>query len=121
MDFDDNKKLKSGELIVYAENSFPMDLDIQFYILDQDKNIVDSLFTQKTHIVSAVVDAQGYVKQASKNVLNIPLDEHKVQLLRKYSELLIRAQVNTANHKSFQLYQNHKLDIRIVGDVKYEL
>ena len=121
MNFDDNEKLKSGELIVYAENSFPMDLDIQFYILDQDRNIVDSLFTQKTHIVSAIIDAQGYVKQASKNVLNIPLDEHKILLLRKYTNLLIRAEVNTANHKSYQLYQNHKLDIRIVGDVKYEL
>ena len=121
MNFEDNEKLKSGVLVVYAENSFPMDLDIQFYILDENENIVDSFFTEKSHIVSAIVDAQGYVVKASENRLSIPLDEHKIQVLRKYSDVLIRAEVNTAGHRSFQLYQNHKLDIRIVGDVKYEL
>jgi hypothetical protein len=100
---------------------FPFDLDIQFYILDENKIVIDSLFTEKSHIPSGVVDAQGYVKMPSKNVLTIPLTPEKIAILRKYTNLLIRAEVNSAEHRSFQLYENHNLDIRIVGDVKYEL
>ena len=121
MNFEDEDKLKSGKLIVYANNMFPFDLDIQFYILDENKNIIDSLFIEKSHIPSGVVDAQGYVKMPSKNILTIPLTPEKIAILRKYSDLLIRAEVNSAEHRSFQLYENHNLDIRIVGDVKYEL
>lgn len=120
MSFND-EKLKSGKLVVYADNMFPFDLDIQFYILDEQLQIVDSLFTEKNHIPSGVVDAQGFVIMPSKNVLNILLDPQKIALLNKYSDLLIRAVVNSADHKSYQLYQNYNLDIRIVGDVKYEL
>ena len=121
MNFEDDGKLKSGELIVYADNMYPFDLDIQFYILDGNKKIVDSLFTEKSHISSGIVDTQGYVKMPSKNVLKITLTPDKISLLRKYTDLLIRAEVNSAEHRSFQLYENQNLDIRIVGDVKYEM
>jgi len=121
MNFDDEKKLKSGKLIVYADNMFPFDLDIQFYILDEKLQIIDSLFTEKNHIPSAVIDDQGYAKMPSKNILIIPLSNEKIELLRKYSNMLIRAELNSVGTKTYQLYQNYNLDVRIVGDVKYEL
>ncbi|RLD66109.1 MAG: hypothetical protein DRI84_05505 [Bacteroidetes bacterium] len=121
MNFDDDGRLKSGKLIAYVDNMFPFDLDIQFYILNEKREIVDSLFTEKNHIPSGVIDANGFVKMPSKNVLTIPLSQEKIELLRKYSDMLIRAEMNSAGNKTYQLYQNYNLDIRIVGDVKYEL
>jgi len=121
MEFDNERKLKSGKLIVYADNMFPFDLDIQFYNLDDDLHIIDSLFNEKSHIPSAVIDAQGYARMPSKNVLTIPLSPEKIALLQKYSKLLIRAVIDSPGNKTYQLYQNYNLDINIVGDVKYEL
>ena len=121
LNFDKDKKLKSGRLIVYADNNYPFDLDIQFYIVDENRVIVDSLFTKQTHIPSGSINVQGVVDMPSKNVLEIPLSSYKIEILRKYSSLMIRAQINSSEHKSYQLYQNSNLDISIVGDVKYEI
>ncbi|MCK5857503.1 MAG: hypothetical protein KAG64_08435 [Bacteroidales bacterium] len=121
LNFDDKGKLKSGELRVYTINRFPLSLEIQFYILDDDRNIVDSLFMEKPLIPSAHVDGQGYVIAPSTKTLVVPLTQSRINHLRKYSDILIRANVNSYENRSLQLYESHNLDIQIVGDVKYEL
>jgi len=119
--FDAEKKIKSGELLVYLTNRLPFDLDIQFYVLDENKQIVDSLFSGGTLISSASTDAQGIVNLASKTVLRIPLTKERITTLRSHSDLLIRANVNSLAHQKYQLYENNNLEINIVGDLKYEL
>ncbi len=119
--FDADKKIKSGELVVYLNNRLPFNLDVQFYILDENEQIIDSLFTASTLISSASTDAQGVVDLASKTVLHIPLTDERIKTLRSHSDLLIRAVVNSLAHEKYQLYENNNLEINIVGDVKYEL
>lgn len=119
--FDTEKKIKSGELLVYLTNRLPFDLDIQFYVLDENEQIIDSLFSGSTLIPSASTDAQGIVDLASKTILRVPLTEKRIETLRNHSDLLIRAIVNSLAHEKYQLYENNNLEINIVGDVKYEL
>ena len=121
LNFDKDKKIKSGELIVYLDNMMPFDLDVQFYILDENQQIIDSLFMGNTLIAAAQMNAQGIAEMPSKNIFHIPLTDQKIQVLREHSDLFIRAIINSAAQKNYQLYHNNNLEIRIVGDVKYEI
>ena len=121
LNFDDKGKLKSGLLNVQFLNSFPFDLDLQFYVLNKEKQIVDSLFSNPETILSGTVDSQGYVSAPKFRKLIIPLTKAKIELLRSSSDLLIRARVNSFENRSLRLFQNNNLDIQIVGDLKYEL
>ncbi len=121
LDIGNAEKLKSGSLILYVDNLFPLSFDFQVYILDQNKQVLDSLFEKGTNIAPAQTDGNGYVVSPSKNELLIPLPASKIELLRQYKDVLIRARVNTAANKMYQLYQNHNMKITLVADVKYEI
>jgi hypothetical protein len=121
LNFDKDKKLKSGELLVHLDNMMPFDMDIQFYVLDENKVIIDSLFETGSFIGAAQLDAQGIAELPTHTLLSIPLTKDKIEVLRKYSDLLIRAKVNSVGNKKYQLFKNNNLIIRIVGDVKYEI
>ena len=121
LNLEKDKNLKSGRLVIYVDNMFPFDLEMQFYVLDEDGQIVDSIITTNTTIASAQIDGNGFAIFPSKTVLEADLSPDKVAVLNKYKDVLIRSRMSTYQNKKYQIYSNYYLDVRVVADVKYEL
>ena len=117
----DDESVISGALNLFMENGYPFDLDIQFYIIDENNNVVDSLFSSKNTVVAADVDQYDIVKSPKESILKVSLSPQLLINLKQNSNMLIRAKFNSSAHKNFTLYQDYSLNIKIVGDFEYEI
>ncbi len=116
-----NKSVKNGGLNIYAENSFPFILDIQFYIINESDIVVDSLFAEGTTIEAAITDNDGYVVSNSNTVLRVELTPNLLQALEQNKRMIIRAKINSDDNKKYVLFEYSNLQIKIIGDFEYEM
>jgi hypothetical protein len=120
VNFDPEEKIKKGEVTIVAKNHFPYDVEIQFYMLDEKGNIVDSLLKDNIKSNHGIIDNNGFVKAATTDRLIIGLDEETLARLRKTKEILVWARINNNGKTTYQLYQNYNIDIKIIFDGSYE-
>lgn len=116
-----NKSVKSGSLNIIAENSFPFNLDLQFYIINDDDIIVDSLFAENTTMDAAITNSNGYVVSSSNSELKVELTPNLLQALEQNNRMIIRAKINSTENKKYVLFEHSNLQIKIIGDLEYEM
>ncbi len=101
------------ELHFFSENEIPLGIEGQIYINAQGR-IVDSLFQQKTQIVSAApVDASGNVSATAEQKTVIELTGQKLDRLLEAN--LLTARVN------FSTSQDGSVPVTVLGDQKLKL
>lgn len=120
IEFDPEGKIKKGEFIVMAENGFPFDVEIQFYLLDENRNVKDSLFENNIKVASALVDNNGIVTTAQKSVLPAEIPEIKMEVLRQTKEVLVKARLMTDGNTRYPILSGYNIDIKLIADVSYE-
>lgn len=116
----DSEKVNGGVLNIYLDNLFPFDLDVQFYLLDEQNQIIDSLITDNISILAGIPN-NGIVQKGTQSEVQIILTESLINNLLQSKQMLIRAKINSAQNQAFQLYEHYGLDIKIVGDFEYEI
>jgi hypothetical protein len=118
--FDDEEKIKTAALSIHTKNSFPFDVAVQFYLLDSQQQIVDSLITENNISRAGIIGAQGFVQQASEDIIMVPLDQSKLNLLRNSNEILVKARMQSQHVGNLQLYEHYNIDIKVVLEGGYE-
>lgn len=117
---EDAQNINSGRLIFYANNAYPLDLNIQFYLADSNFVILDSLFDSAQPISPALT--QNQTRIPSRSELIAPLSKQKIDHLYKTELLITKASFNTANlPDTVSLLGTDFLDLRGVGDFNYTL
>lgn len=111
--------INSGMINIYLENTFPFSVNIQFYLLDDQDNIMDSLLLQNTLVPSGIIGNDDIVKQASSSTLQIKLDDKLIHSMKISHRMLIRANINSEQNLSYKLYEHYGMDIKMVGDLSY--
>jgi len=119
--FDTENKIKGGNMIISVDNLFPFDVAVQFYILDNQNNIVDSLLHDKIKAPHGIMDAQGYVRKPVHSDLVIKLDEDMLRKMRENNEMLISAIIDSDGAGNRHLYQYNNMDVKIILDANYDL
>ena len=120
INFDSESHIKSGYLNIYVANLFPFDVEIQFYVLDDHKNIVDSLLKENSISRHGTIDNNGIVIKATNDILRVKLDAELIQKLKTSKEVLIWARINNPQQKHYLLYQNYNIDIKLIVEANYE-
>ncbi len=116
----EDKKVKSGAVTIYIENLFPFSVNIQFYLLDANNLIVDSLLQRNTLIAAGQMDnSSGVVMKASNTRLPITLSSSLLTNLGLAEKIKIKARINTIQNQSYQLYMHYGMNVKIVGDMLY--
>ncbi len=115
----DNDNINSGSINIYIENKFPFSVNIQFYLLDEQNNIFDSLLVKNNLIPSGIINANGFVSAPTSTTLEVKLDDYRISTLRRSHRMLIRANINSEQNKTYKLYEYNNMDIKIVGDLSY--
>ncbi|MBN2745389.1 MAG: hypothetical protein JXR34_01570, partial [Bacteroidales bacterium] len=117
----DDEKIKSGNLIIRAENYFPFDVSLQFYLQDDFGITVDSLIQGNITVKSGQLNAQDFIQQPSVAEMIIPLTPSMLNKLKTHNKVLVRSTIHNSNMRRIQLYEHYRIDIQVVLDADYEI
>lgn len=113
--------MHDGEFIVRVENKFPLQSDLQLYLMEGNV-ITDSLFAN-TLVAAAPVDINNRVTQAQITDLIIEVTSDKIQLLQTATNIKLKANFNTMPTVAgrLQFYSDYYMLIKVIADVKYNI
>jgi hypothetical protein len=114
--------ITDGEFIVRVENKFPLQSDLQLYLLDNLGTVTDSLFAS-TLVAAAPVNSNNRVTQAVTTDLSIAVSSGRLDLLKSASKIKLKAVFNTEPSPSgrLQFYSDYYMLIRMIADVKFNI
>lgn len=112
------QKIQSGFIKVYANNWYPFDLTAQFYLLDQNATIIDSVF-DTPQLIQGGTPIFGVVDDPTQSMIQAPISPSKIDHLYKATHIYTKVKVNSTDTGKTQIYSNYNLDIRVVGDFNY--
>ncbi len=102
-----------------AKNGFPLDLDVELLILDEQYLALDSLLVPG-FIRKANLDSQYRVLSSSETVIDIPVDAQRKQRILSGTFMGIRIRFNSPDFaQKVQLYESHRLDLKLIADGTY--
>jgi hypothetical protein len=107
------------------ENGMPFDLNLQVFLMDQNHQMIDSLFTinDQPIIGSGILDTKGKVKESVKKSTDITFTNARITALKNVRFGLVKAGVITANKgKDFvKFYSDYRLKVRFSVQTKFEI
>lgn len=117
-----DRNLNSGKLTLIADNGFPLDASVQLYMLDDNRNIKDSLFANTNTIDQGLVNSSLRVVSKKMTKLIIPVSESKMNMLYDTKKVILKIKFNTASQSQYiKIYSDYSIDVKIVGDINYTI
>lgn len=119
---EDAQRIQGGQLLLHAWNGYPLDTYLQFYLLDDQHQILDSLFTESQLLPAGTINANNIISDKSFTTAPVPLTSERIDLLYETHYILIKASISTAGYPDpVQLYSDYNIDLKLVGDFSYEI
>ena len=110
-----------ANLTLIAENGFPLDLNVQLFLLDNTQSVVDSLFTPDL-IKAAPYDISYHATGKRRTEIKIPVDATRKQRLLSVQRIGIRLQFNTPDFPQLvQMYSDYRVELKLIADGIYSL
>lgn len=106
-------------LTLLANNGFPVDFDMQLFIVDENRIVTDSLLIPG-NILRADVDALYKVISPKLTKIEIPVDEKRKEHILNSKYMGIRTIFNTPDYpQQIQLYSSYRLDLKLIANGTY--
>ncbi len=126
VDFTNVKQLEhvnSGNFVISALNSYPFRAQLQAYLINDQNQVIDSLFTPGNNFMErGVVDAQNIVITATQSKLNVPVTKVRIENLKKTKTIkLVTYFIMPPNPPDIKLYENYSFDVNIVAELNYNV
>ena len=119
---EDVDPIQGGKILVYANNYYPIDAYLQFYLMDSNLVVVDSLFDEPQYLQSGIPNSIGKVLTPTKSTLVAPLSTLKIDHLYQTYFTEIHATISTTNQTTkYQIYDSYKIGLEVVGDFTYRV
>ncbi|MFN8164964.1 MAG: hypothetical protein U0X76_02020 [Bacteroidia bacterium] len=117
----DLSSIGTSTITMVAKNSFPFDVTLQMFLLDENYVVIDSLFSPDL-IRSGTLDGNYIVTSATETRIKIPVPERKRDHLQQAKQLVVHALFNTMNYpQTIQLYKSYHLDLKFIADGIYSI
>jgi hypothetical protein len=112
-----------GNLVVTAKNGYPFSAVLQAYLLDENNNLVDSLFMPGNNVIpKGVTDASNLVIAPTSQILYIPFDQTKLTNIKNSRFMKLKAKlVMPPNPPDVVIKDTYEIDIDIIVDVNYKV
>ncbi len=112
----DLDQFKSGNLTLYSKNYFPYQIQLQGYFLNDNGQIVDSIFSKKATIDAAIDSPiQGLLSPVqNKNVYT--LNSVQKDLLKVNKKIRWIGLLNTRDNKIFEIKADYAVELKLVAD-----
>jgi len=117
----DFETVKSAEFLLRVDNDFPIDITIQMEFLDDDENILLTLFTSDNQVAAAEINVgEEKTREAKRSYLKAIVDEGRLDLLREATKVRTRAVFDTPGNSRQKLFSGYKLSTKLSADFSYE-
>lgn len=111
-----------GDIVLQCTNGFPFNAILQGYILNEQEQVIDSLFNIPGNVIKeGTVDANNIVIQAIDTKLKINLNQNKLQNLKKCKFIRFESKfVLPPQPPDIKLLDSYNLDLILSLDVNYK-
>ncbi len=118
--FEKTRNIQKAEFNIVFLNAFPIDVKFQFYFMDEQNNILDSLFSNSELVKRGQFDMNTLrITQPGKSILISNFDNDKMNGIKyKTDKIRIKAQLNTPENTPVKIYDDNYLNFNI--GVKYQ-
>ncbi len=121
MDFDlqdADDRISSAKFRLETENSFPVEIKVQLYFLDQNAVVIDSLNTnfEESIVAAAPIDMNGKSIGISEKRTDIEMNASRfAQIKATATNVLLKASVTTADQgqTSVRIYADNELTLKL--------
>lgn len=115
--------IRSGNFVINATNGYPFKAQMQAYMLDENDQVIDSLFLPGKNIIeSGHMDNQNIVVSPYFSKVLIPIDEMKVVHMRRTKSIQILTRlVMPPNPPDIKIYEHYQIDVNIVAEITYNV
>jgi hypothetical protein len=111
--------LRPLTLTLLAENGFPVDFDVQLFVINENHVVIDSLLIPG-FIRMANLDAQYKVTSPNQTKIEITVDGSRKERLLQGKFMGIRTTFQTPDYpQKIQLYSSHRLDLKLIANGTY--
>ncbi len=117
----DPEKVNSAEIRIMAENDYPFKTELQIVLLDDQYNILDSLFETDVIIEAGIAGAKGKVLLPTSTNRTLILDKQRINRISGAKYALIRVRLTTLPPAAHvKIYSSYGIKLRISGLIDYK-
>lgn len=98
--FKEMNKLESATLEIETENALPLGVDVQLFFINNQFEILDSVFTSREFLSPAEVDFSGNVSSSSKVTNSIQTDKERLSRLKNAKAVIVYGKLDTSENGS---------------------
>lgn len=111
-------KVREGYLVMVYNNGFPLDLEVEMVLLDEEYAVLDTLISDG-FIAAGILDEDFRVVEPVETRFSIELTEELKGAMTeaKYSRYSIY--INSADNEHVKIYADDILTLKLIGDFEY--
>ena len=109
-------RVNQGLVRLIVENWYPIDAEMQIFLLDSMELSMDSLLTKPT-LIGGAIEELGSVGTPTKTIVEIPIDQPLFDELELTSYLRVRTELNTTGMDTVHLRSDGRIDYKLVLDL----
>lgn len=109
-------EILSGELNTYVTNYFPIELLLQVYFMDDNLQVLDSMFLERRVIAAGDVNEEGKVIKPSKVNFVVGFSGDKLENLSNSTYAKPLFVLNTTEQEHVKVYSDSKVNFKVNGD-----
>jgi len=126
VDFANVKQLdnvNSGNFIISGLNGYPFKAQIQAYLMDEQNQVIDSLFVPGNNILErGAIDAQNIVTSPTQSKLSVPVTKVRIDNLKRTKTIkLVTYFIMPPNPPDIKIYEDYTIDLNIIAELNYNV
>lgn len=119
IEFDDAKLVaKSGIFLAHVESFYPIELNIQNYFLDENKEVIDSLFDDIKVLYPAKIDENGVVTESFMAEYSINVSKEDMERLRNTAYAVSSIRMQSPHSDFVRLLSSYRIEYKLTGEIQ---
>ena len=111
----------SATMFVLVTSFFPLEMDLQTYFLDQDFNLLDSLFLSQQIIDPAEIDPNGVVSEPLTTEFVVEVGPERFDRIKNGAFAVPRFVLSTQDLKTSKLLSSYSANLKINGEIFFDV
>ncbi len=115
-------QVKEATITIDAKNGFPISATVELEFLDENENLLLTLFTAGSNLIEAAEEdpLAGKVTEKMESEISTVIDPAKMQILRDAAYVRIKTMFDTEDAARFRIYDDYDIDLKLITEITYE-
>lgn len=120
-DNDEAQNVNHGVLHIFADNGFPLNANVQIYLLAANGSIIDSI-ADPSEILSAYTNSSNIVTSQRNSRIDITLNDSQLDHLMETERILLKIIFNTSSLTQYvPIFDAYRIGIKISTELNYTI